>query len=130
MSAAKSASTQGYFSPKPKLRWPPSVTPFATPKHAPNLTRLYVGCDWPLRIKQARQDFATWQTACPALALPTGQDPREFRWPVKGRNVVVVGVLPELHVKRLFIALLRDGATVAAAMNAEGVLMLARGKTP
>ncbi len=112
----------------PKLRWPPSVTPFATPKHAPHLTRLCVGRDWPQRIEQARQTFAKWQNTCPALALPTGTDPRTYKWPVNRRNVVVIGVLPELDVKRLFVALLRDGATVCAAMNTAGVLMLARGK--
>lgn len=103
----------------------PGVAKFARPKHAPQLVEVYVGAGALQALEEARLSLRKYGESTPALALPLGQDAVAFHWPVRDRLVAIIGTLPEPELRRLLVALMRDGASVTAAMDAAGTLHLA-----
>jgi hypothetical protein len=104
------------------LHRPPSVAPLARASIAPKLSTLFCEADWRDHLNAARDNLRTWGEVVPALALPPGQDPAEYKWPVADRRVAIYGYLEVPRLRRLLAALLRDGAFIAAGFDTDGAL--------
>jgi hypothetical protein len=107
------------------LRRPPSVAPYARPLVAPKFSTLFCEADWEACLNAARKELRTWGEVVPALALPPGQDPADYEWPVTDRRVAIYGHLEIPRLRRLLAALLRDGAFIAAGLDTDGALHVA-----
>ena len=107
---------------KEQLKQPPSVAAHAHVKHAPRLSRIFVGQHWHEELSHEARELQKWGEIAPALGLPVGSDPAMYDWPVKERYVVIYGLLPKLRLLRLMGALLRDGALAVAALDSDGIL--------
>jgi hypothetical protein len=107
------------------LRRPSSVAPYARPRVAPKFSMLFCEADWEACLNAARKELRTWGEVVPALALPPGQDPALYKWPVAGRRVGIYGHLEVPRLRRLLAALLRDGALVAGVLDTGGALHVA-----
>lgn len=103
-------------------RRPPSVSIDARPPYAPNLVSLHVGDGWADALADALHELHLYGRADPALFLPDGHDPADYRWPVRGRHVAIYGALPLPMLRRLMAALMRDGAAVVAGLDTDGKL--------
>ena len=104
----------------------PGVAKLARPEYAPQLVEVYVGAGALQALEEARLELRKFGESTPTLALPTGQDPVAFHWPVRDRHVAIIGRLVETELRRLLAALMRDGASVTAAMDAAGILHLVK----
>jgi hypothetical protein len=116
--------------PRPLTRrgWPVSIGLLSDDNsthravHAPDLVNVVVGPNAFAMLESTQQDLRRFgiDVAVPTLILPPGGDPADYQWPVEGRTVRVLGILPRSGLLQLMQRLMLNGALTVVGLDESG----------